>query len=659
LPPAEFHVSCTGMIRPVWLLSMDTDQFCAPPLTTGALKAFFLANGETKEQTEVDLVHFANREAFDRWRDDAWHNVVRPHAEAAIAAGVTPVLGLSCYTWNVAEFLEIAAQAKREVPGLLVVAGGPHVQRAADFLFDEGIDVIVLGEGEETFTRFLDSATRADWRDVAGLAFLDDDRSLRETPARARTIELDRLPSALDVVALRDSAGEPLYKQVAYETSRGCPYRCSFCEWGTGAIGTKMYQFSVDRIRHDLEQLVEGGVTDIWFCDSNFGALREDMEKAQIIVDLKKRTKRPSTFATSWSKNHNKRVQDIVRLLHRHGLLWHYHLALQTLTPQALELSHRTNMRANDYEPIARSLAAEGVPVTAELIWGLPGDNLQDFSTNLDHLFSVFPHINIFAYTLLPGTEFYDRRDEYNIVAVPVAGYGKAKGEYVVGCHTFPRAEGEEGYVLVASHVMLSRGHIIPYTIRVLALDRRASVSALLRQTVRDLMEEYVAEIPEAPRRERMAVYENRAALYLAFLADLERTYRRISRTVARHLETHGALDLWPRIEKMLALDRVLCPRTGPGVTITEHFDFAADRVLHALSAMRMPDDADFEADAVELEIAHPGEVGVVLIDPDGGSWMRGRVRSATRAGARTAAPIAWLAEQGIGSSQPEAAAAD
>jgi hypothetical protein len=637
---------------------MDTDQFCAPPLTTGGLKAFFLANGETRDRTDIELVHFAHREAFDEWRATAWPSQIRARARAAIGAGVAPVLGLSCYTWNVAEFLDIARAAKRELPQLLVVAGGPHVQRAADFLYDEGIDVIVLGEGEETFTRFLDCRTREDWQGVAGLAFLAADRSLRETAPRARTVELDRLPSALDVVELRDARGEPLYKQVAYETSRGCPYRCSFCEWGTGAIGTKMYQFSIGRIRGDLERLVDGGVGDIWFCDSNFGALREDMQKAEIIVDLKKRTNRPSTFATSWSKNHNRRVQDIVRLLHRHGLLWHYHLALQTLTPRALELSHRTNMRANDYEPIARSLAAEGVPVTAELIWGLPGDNLNDFAANLDHLFSVFPHINIFAYTLLPGTEFYDRRDEYEIVAVPVAGYGKAKGEYVVGCHTFPREEGEEGYVLVASHVMLSRGHVIPYTLRLLALDRRASVSTLLRQVVRDLMEEFAATIPEAVHHERMAVYENRAALYLAFLADPERMYGRIATTVARHLEAHGASELWPRVEKLLALDRVLCPRTGPRVTIHERFDFAADRVLHALSAMTMPDDADLESGAVELEIVHPAEVGVVLVDPDGGSWMRGRVRSATRAGERTAAPIAWLAEQGISSLPPEAVAA-
>ena len=57
----------------------------------------------------------------------------------------------------------------------------------------------------------------------------------------------------------------------------------------------------------------------------------------------------------------------------------------------------------------------QGVPIAAELIWGLPGDNLPDFETNLDTLLAIFPNINIFGYTLLPGTEFYERREEYRI----------------------------------------------------------------------------------------------------------------------------------------------------------------------------------------------------------------------------------------------------
>jgi radical SAM superfamily enzyme YgiQ (UPF0313 family) len=125
----------------------------------------------------------------------------------------------------------MARLVKSSIPGVTVVAGGPHVQRAEDYLRDEAVDVVVLGEGEETLAALLDAPSREDWRTVDGCAFLEAGRVVRTRP-RSRATDLDRFPSALDVVPLRDGEGRPLYTQASYETTRGCPYRCSFCEWG-------------------------------------------------------------------------------------------------------------------------------------------------------------------------------------------------------------------------------------------------------------------------------------------------------------------------------------------------------------------------------------------------------------------------------------------
>ncbi len=609
------------MPRPVWLFSMDTEQFNAPPMTTGALEAYHRAYGHTAAETEIELVHFLRLADINRWLEGPWRDRILDDARAAAAAGLGPIFGLSCYTWNMAEFLELARLFKRAVPGALVVAGGPHVQRAEDFLLDEAIDLIVLGEGEVTFSELLDCPSRSAWTDIPGCAFLVDGRVHQSTP-RARMTKLDAFPSALDVIALRDADGEPLYRHVAYETTRGCPYDCAFCEWGTGAIGTKMFQFSLPRIRDDFERLVAGGIVDIWLADSNFGALREDEAKAELVVDLRRRTGLPQTFATSWSKNHNQRVQRIVRLLHRHGLLVTYHLALQTLTPRALELAHRTNMRANDYEPIVKQLAAEGVPVAAELIWPLPGDTLAEFEANLERLMAVFPNITIFAYTLLPGTEFYDRRAEYALETVPVAGYGKAKGEYVVGSHTMPRDEAEQGYFLLTAYTTLARGYLMNLTVRYLALSRRVPVGRLLRHTLEALLEAFGLE------RAPLLAYEQRAENYLRFVAERERVFEVIGEVLASELAAAGAADLAEPVLRTLALDEALCPRTGAPADIVRQFDFAAGRVIQALTAMDLPEPTALSGGAgVALTFDHPGRVGEVLRDPDGGEWMRGRVR--------------------------------
>ncbi len=638
------------MKRPVWLFSLDTEQFSAVPMTTGRLKAYFQKYGRTSDATDVQLVHFLQSDEITPWLHAQWDGHELARAKNALALGQGPVVGFSIYTWNAEYFLAAIKHVRASCPGITIVVGGPHVQRAQDFLFDDGIDVVMLGEGEASLQEWLDcdpsvdTATwRAAWPDVKGIAFLKDG-VCHETPKRERFVDLDVLPSALDVLELRDAEGKPRFPRVAYETSRGCPFKCAFCEWGTGAIGTKMYQHSVERIRSDFERLIAGGVQDIWLCDSNFGALPQDLDTAKIIVELRERTGRPSTFQTSWSKTHNDRVQEIVLLLQRHGLLQHYNLALQTLTPLALKLSNRKNMRSNRYEPIAKAMAEQGVQIATELIWGLPGDNLAEFEQNLDKLISVFTNINIFGYTLLPGTEFFEKREEYKIDAIPVAGYGKAKGEYVIGCHTFGRDEGIEGYFLISGHIMLIRGYVMPLTARYLALHKGAPVSALFRVALRAIANELAAELPALDLTDRMVVYENRDQLYLKALAQLPRLYAVLRATLQAWLLTHDGDSEFVRCAlAVLTLDQALCPRGGRAHVLTQDFDFDAERVAYHLNRMELPPSAAFARTKSALRVAHPGGVGEVLKDPDGGSWFRGQIeRAAERVvGSESAAQVA------------------
>ncbi len=624
------------MNRPVWLLSMDSEQFNAPPTTTAALTSYFKSYGESWQRTDLALKHFHSITEIGEWLEQ-WREQELPRARAALQAGLEPVVGFSFYTWNAAEFLALSCELKALLPGLLIVAGGPHVQQAEDYLGVDPIDVIFLGEAEVSFQQFLDCKSRREWADVAGLAFLEGG-NIVETAPRARCRELDLFPSPLDVLQLTSEAGEPLYESISYETSRGCPFKCAFCEWGTGAIGSKMYQWSMERIRSDWQKILAAGIKDIWLADSNFGALKQDLEKARLIVELKNKTGLPLSFATSWSKAHTPQVQEIAMLLHRNQLLPHYQLALQTLTPEALRLSNRQNMSSNEYKPIAKRMSESGVPIAAELIWGLPGDSLADFERNLDELLATFPNINIFGYTLLPGTEFYRRRDEYQIEAIPVAGYGKAKGEYVVACHSFTRDQGEEGYFLISAHILMVHGHIMPLTTRLLALRREVPVSPLLRDCLRAIIEGFSDALVEIDLNDRMSIYEGRNSIYLQALAQPEKLYRILVDTVEKH-HRNCQIDPTPALQT-LALDRALCPRRGAEHTLHCEFNFDAASSFRALSSMEQPNDPEKSAaingsnnaasngskdgNNWRLTVEHPGGVGDILFDADGGSWLQG-----------------------------------
>ncbi|MFT5603915.1 MAG: tRNA A37 methylthiotransferase MiaB [Paracoccaceae bacterium] len=611
--------------RPVWLFSMDSDQFYAAPTTTGGLKAYFLEYSAQPESATIELVHFRDGHAALAWPEQ-WRTEALPLAQAAVAQGLAPIIGFSFYTWNAAEFLTLIRDMKASCPELLVLAGGPHVQQAEDYLFEDPIDLIVMGEGEETFEELLDNSARENWANINGLAFVRNGEIVK-TPERSRRRDLDALPSALNVVPLSDKNGKALYDSISYETSRGCPFKCAFCEWGTGAIGTKMYQFSLERVERDWRQIVAAGIKDIWLADSNFGALKEDLAKAQLICDLKAETGYPNTFATSWSKKHSPRVQEIVLLLNKNGLLPHYQLALQTLTPLALELSNRTNMSSNKYEPIAKEMAAQGVPIAAEMIWGLPGDNLHDFEKNLDKLLATFPNINIFGYTLLPGTEFYRRREEYKIDTIPVAGYGKAKGEYVVGCHTFGRDEGFEGYFLISSHILFVHGHLMPLTTRFLALSGTQGISSLLRALSRAALKEYVSELDGLDVSDRIAIYENRSTIYLAMLKTPQKTYQMLEREILKWLRSEGHSEQFiDQLRCVLALDKTLSPRMGAKASAWQHFDFDAESLLKTLSAMELPEWERILDQQQDVLIETPGGVGDILKDPDGGSWLKATI---------------------------------
>jgi len=611
--------------RPVWMLSMDSEQFHAPPTTTAALTAYFRKYGETAAETDVELVHFHSADDIANWFR-SWRCDGLPLARQALDRGVQPIVGFSFYTWNASEFLALAADLKSLLPGLLIIAGGPHVQQAEDYLGIDPIDVIFLGEAEISFQEFLDCANPIQWQNIDGLAYLSGGEIIT-TRVRERCRELQRFPSPLGELTLTDTSGKPLYDSISYETSRGCPFKCAFCEWGTGAIGSKMYQWPIQRIRDDWEVIVSAGIKNIWLADSNFGALKLDREKAELIVELKQRTGLPLSFATSWSKKHSAAVQEIALMLHRSRLLPHYQLALQTLTPEALRLSNRSNMSSNEYEPIAKSMAEQGVPIAAELIWGLPGDNLMDFERNLDNLLATFPNINIFGYTLLPGTEFYARREEYNIQAIPIAGYGKAKGEYVVGCHSFGREEGEEGYFLITAHMLLIHGHIMPLTTRLLALEGDVPVSPLLREILRGLIEIVKPALQAIDLNNRMDIYEHRDRIYLAALDRQDLLYNTAADIIERHYLCHG--HHCGAAMQSLQLDRALCPRSGTEHHLRTSFNFDAHTVQRALAAMELPPRAAWQPADWTLGIRHPGGAGDILRGADGGSWLAGSIEYA------------------------------
>jgi hypothetical protein len=152
----------------------------------------------------------------------------------------------------------------------------------------------------------------------------------------------------------------------------------------------------------------------------------------------------------------------------------------------------------------------------------------------------------------------------------------------------------------------------------------------LFRVALRAIANEFASDLPDLDLSDRMVVYENRDRLYLCALAQLPRLYAVLRGTLEQWLRTHDGDDEFVRDAlSVLAIDQALCPRGGRAHVLSQAFSFDAEQVAYHLNRMELPPKAAFAQSAQDshsLRIAHPGGVGEVLKDPDGGSWFRGQI---------------------------------
>jgi radical SAM superfamily enzyme YgiQ (UPF0313 family) len=336
-----------------------------------------------------------------------------PVAEGADALEDADVVAFSAYVWNVELSLAIAREVKRRRPETLIVFGGPQVPdlaaRAQAFLTDNPcVDVLCHGEGEAVFTALLDRARARDFSDVPGVSFLDADGHL-ETHAKAPRIkDLETIPSPFTCGAFDDLfSALPDHRWVMiWETNRGCPFSCSFCDWGS-ATASKIFRFSEERLASEIEWMAERRIGFVFCADANFGALKRDLEITERIVDTYQRTGFPFSLSVQSTKNATERIYRIQKLLNTSLNAYGVTLALQSVNEKTLEHVNRANISSESYRELQRRFAADGVYTYTDLIIGLPGESYAEFAAGVSRVISdgQHNHIQFHNCSVLPNAE--------------------------------------------------------------------------------------------------------------------------------------------------------------------------------------------------------------------------------------------------------------
>lgn len=310
------------------------------------------------------------------WLNDMPDSLLRPYEGRRI-----DVLGLSCYTWNWETQCSIARQVKVQNPDCLVVAGGPEPDYKDPDIFHKHpyIDVIAVQDGEITFNKILSKLSRddRDFRDIRGLYLpgVNGGGHLCTGVAEVPTV-FDHSPyvdQSAYYQRLVEQYGTGNF-DVILETNRGCPYSCSFCDWGSNTM-SRVRRFEMARIEEEIDWLGCMKVACIMLADANFGILQRDLEIADLLNETReKHGGYPRHIYYSAAKNNPDRAIAIAKKFAQSGICSAHALSIQHTRQEVLAATKRSNISPEKQVEVVKAMTKAGVPIDVQLILGIPGD---------------------------------------------------------------------------------------------------------------------------------------------------------------------------------------------------------------------------------------------------------------------------------------------
>ena len=333
-----------------------------------------------------------------------------PVSDVVERMATADVVGFSSYVWNAQVSLEAARRLKQLRPDMLVIFGGPQVPDGAEAFLRANpfIDVVVHNEGEKTFVDLLNQYPTRDWSGLRGISYIDANGGFVKTLPVERMRELEELPSPFMNGIFDDLvASNPEEQWIGlWETNRGCPFQCTFCDWGS-ATAAKVTKFEFDRLHGELNWFADRKIKYIFVCDANFGIQKRDVEIAQAVAEIRARTGFPHGFSVQNTKNATERAYQTQKILSDAGLNKGVALSMQSLDPTTLKNIKRDNISLETYFELARRFTADKVETYSDLILGLPGETYDSFANGVDKLIRLGQHnrVQFNNLTILPNAE--------------------------------------------------------------------------------------------------------------------------------------------------------------------------------------------------------------------------------------------------------------
>lgn len=329
------------------------------------------------------------------------------------------VLCFSCYIWNMARVEELIEEFHKLCPEVPVWVGGPEVSyEVEEFLQTHpGVTGVMIGEGEKTFCRLCDYYW--DYCSEKGIGVREEREpgGLGQVPGIAfrrggqvvytgvqEPLDMDTIPFCYDNI--QDFKNRIIY----YESSRGCPFSCSYC---LSSVDKNLRFRSPALVKQELQFFLEGEAAQVKFVDRTFNCSHK--HAVEIWNYIKEHDNGITNFHFEISADLlTKEELDLIGSM-RPGLI-QLEIGVQSTNRATIEEIHRT-MRLGRLKEVVREIQSHGnVHEHLDLIAGLPYEDYDTFAKSFDEIYALKPNqLQLGFLKVLKGSYLYEHAAEYGI----------------------------------------------------------------------------------------------------------------------------------------------------------------------------------------------------------------------------------------------------
>jgi len=333
------------------------------------------------------------------------------------------VICFSCYIWNIEYIKEIAYILKESDPNIKILFGGPEVSFETKKIMEAEryVDFIIFGEGEQSFVEFVKAfiSCKPEFDKIEGLAYRENGSvNVNKKRELIENLDIIKYPYNKD----EDFADKIIY----YESSRGCPFSCSFC---MSSIEKKTRNFSLERVKNDLKTLLSTKARQIKFIDRTFNAdYKRSIEIMKFIVE--NNINNMTIHFEITADIINDEFLDFINEMPVN--MFQFEIGVQSLNNDTLCEINRHMNTDKLYHVINRISDSNNIHMHLDLIAGLPFENYESFKKSFDGIHKLNAEkIQLGFLKVLKGTKIYFDKDKHDIKYRKIAPYEVICTKYI------------------------------------------------------------------------------------------------------------------------------------------------------------------------------------------------------------------------------------